>query len=81
MAMDEVIMKFRKRVIFMELYLGSMNFLALIFASLVIPEAMHMVRVCAKEKTVIHTTMMNLIRRMGGIKTFYFVVLVYLMIC
>jgi len=48
--MDEVIMKFRKKVIFMELYLGSMNFLA----SLVIPQAIHMVRKCSKEKTVIH---------------------------
>jgi len=39
MAVDEVIMKFRKRVIFMDLYLGSMNFLALKYASLVIPQA------------------------------------------
>jgi hypothetical protein len=39
MAMDEVIIKFRKRVIFMELYLGSMNFLALKYASLMIPQA------------------------------------------
>jgi len=40
-----------------------------------------MVRECAKEKTVIHTTMMNLIRRVEGVRTFYFVVLIYLMIC
>jgi len=52
--MDEVIMKFRKRVIFMELHLGSMNFLALKSASWVIPQAIHMVRKCSKEKTVIH---------------------------
>jgi len=65
----------------MELYLGSMNFLALKFARLVIPQAIHMVRECAKEKTVICTTVVNLIRRVEGIKTFYFVVLVYLMIC
>jgi hypothetical protein len=70
MAMDEVIMKYRKGVIFMELYLGSMNFLTIKFASLVIPQAILMVSGCAKEKTVIHTTMMNLIRRAEGIKTF-----------
>jgi hypothetical protein len=77
MAMDEVILKFRKRVIFMELNLGSMNFLAIKFASLVIPQAIHVVTECAKEKTVIRATMMNLIRRVEGVKTFYFVILVY----
>jgi hypothetical protein len=81
MAMDEVIMKFRKRVIFMGLYLGSMNFLALKFTGLVIPQAIHMVRESTKEKTVIDTTMTILIRRVEGAKTFYFVVVVYLMIC
>ena len=71
LAMDEVIMKFRKRVIFTQLYFWSINVLALKFASFVISQAIHMVWECAKEKTVMHTTMRNLIRSVEGVKTFY----------
>jgi hypothetical protein len=68
--MDEVIKTFGKRVIFTQIYLGRINILALKCACFVIPQAIRMVRECAKQKTVMHTTMRNLTTREEGVKTF-----------
>jgi hypothetical protein len=51
-----------------------MNFLELKFDRLVIKEDIKIVRECEKEKKVINKNMKNIIKRMGGIKIFYFVI-------